>query len=606
MSDVNRVLVVLANSRLRALLHFSLECSFPFDVVSISSLEEASELLAQDSSFSLIISDFDLGADGNQDIFNTISKSNGKFILLGNINPEEFVNSAGESAAGVFPHLDMLLPLNDYLQEYFSQEMDEGADEYTGITLPVLSFFSELPGDIYIQLKSGRYLKIFLAGDQVNDSDTERFRDRGVKELFIDRQVARWILAKSYLEMDSIINEQDILIDHQELHAIKLEAALSSLEEEGVKLAEESAKKSAEKTKPVIQKGINASGSTFVTGDVVENEASEFVTGDGREVEESEFVTGDGREVEESTFVTGDGQEIEESEFVTGDGQEIYESSLLTGKIGQQQASSEVKPNENNQPEGPDEGVAAKSPFVDIDHLKSVVETHLTSIPGLEDLPTAIAVVTAKEKGVDRRTKLLKHLHKKRPLGKVLRLIKVRRTDEDFFRDRTKLVQTISCSLAHVLEWDSDASLEKLIYIAHHHDLLIVNNPRLARIQTAEEMEKLRDKFTEAEYELFMNHPKIMNEIIQVDLTAPPDVGNIILQHHELPNRGGFPQKLNSPRVVPFAVLLSISINFAQYIIDNPKWNYDDYLRQATKIYNAGGSFAKVIRALKKIENTFR
>jgi hypothetical protein len=616
---MERVLVILENSRLRALLHFSLESSFSFDVVPVETISGAEQMLDQQSEgFSLVISDYLLGADENQLLFSKVAKlsNESKFLLLGDIEREQFETSDGRHADGIFPHLEMLVPLNDCLKEHFTQALPDTMEEYTSITLPVLSFFSELPGDIFIRFKSGRFLKLFLAGDQINESDLERYRHRGVTELFIDRKLAKWVLAKSHLEMESIISEKQISIDCQEIAALDLDTVIASLEKE---FQEELTQDSSRNE--IIQEALDNQGSTYVTGDTKEDEESEFVkgdlflegdseyvTGDTKEDEESAFVTGDGHEYEESEFVTGDGHEYEESEFVTGDGQEIQESQFVVGSISgdSNESSSSMELKAQDAALLKDDKKLLKTIFTDIEKMGEMVDDHLSGVVNSDELTNTIATATAKDAVPARRALLMKELKKKRPLGKILPRIKLGRTDETFFRDRTFLVRTISAALAQALEWDSEASLEKLLYISHKHDLLMVNNPRLARVQSKEEMEEREEEFSDEERQLFYDHPKIMSELIKADPVAPPDSESIILQHHELPNRAGFPQGLNSPRVVPFAVLLNVSIDFAQYIIDNPGWKFSNYLKRALSLYTSGGSFAKVVRALKKVEHTFR
>jgi len=98
-----------------------------------------------------------------------------------------------------------------------------------------------------------------------------------------------------------------------------------------------------------------------------------------------------------------------------------------------------------------------------------------------------------------------------------------------------------------------------------------------------------------------LKHPLLGSHIIERDLHAPIESAAIVLQHHELPKRVGFPNKLPAQKIMPFAAILEVSIDFSQYILENPKWLLEEYVPIA-KMKFTGGIFSKIVRALAKFQ----
>ena len=195
--------------------------------------------------------------------------------------------------------------------------------------------------------------------------------------------------------------------------------------------------------------------------------------------------------------------------------------------------------------------------------------------------------------------KTLKHMKKNRDIAKLLKKMNVSRDEDRYYQNRIKLCLNISSSLAKVLGWDSDASLEKLIYVIYLHDICLMKRTDLAKIFYKVELEVL--DLDLAEKELVLNHASIAANLAKNDHHAPPEADIIIAQHHELPDGNGFPDGINGTRVKPYAAILCITIHFAQYILDNPNWDLKNYVA-ANKNKFRGGTFTKVFNALTKLQ----
>lgn len=174
-----------------------------------------------------------------------------------------------------------------------------------------------------------------------------------------------------------------------------------------------------------------------------------------------------------------------------------------------------------------------------------------------------------------------------------------------YLKKRILLCSMISCALAKALGWATDASFHKLIYCSYLHDFPLLPYPKLHKIKDLEEFERISTNLSEREQEIFLNHPRLAADIVERDKNAPKEANVVILQHHELPNRAGFPAKLQTVRIIPFAALLAISIDFSQYMLEHSDWSKSNYLDLAWKKFK-GGIFRKIIRklAIVEIENT--
>jgi CheY-like chemotaxis protein len=145
-----RVLLVMDNVPLRALLQLSIEMTFTIEAQKSDNPQEALEILDKsDGELKLIISDFTFGSKENQllkDRLKELNKS-AEFILLSGQAKNFDVLREQIGIGSTYPYQDMLVSLNNELR-YFLPRNRFQQQEYVQISLPVISFFSELPGDI--------------------------------------------------------------------------------------------------------------------------------------------------------------------------------------------------------------------------------------------------------------------------------------------------------------------------------------------------------------------------------------------------------------------------------------------------------------------------
>lgn len=198
---------------------------------------------------------------------------------------------------------------------------------------------------------------------------------------------------------------------------------------------------------------------------------------------------------------------------------------------------------------------------------------------------------------IERSTEVKALISKNNNLKAFLANMVIDRSMEQFFNNRIKLISMISCGLAKEMSWGSEESFRKLILAAHLHDICLMSNPALAMIKTEENFIKMQHLFTNEDYKLFTKHPEMTAKMLEQDPSIPDEVISIILQHHELSDGGGFPNKSDHRRLKPYSCLFIISLDLATYIIGNRDWKMDDFIAKYKDNYR-GVTFKKILRQL--------
>lgn len=201
--------------------------------------------------------------------------------------------------------------------------------------------------------------------------------------------------------------------------------------------------------------------------------------------------------------------------------------------------------------------------------------------------------------------KSLEKVKKMPKLDKFLKKVQLNRTHEEFFNNRLNLIINVSCAIARTLDWGTEATLEKLIFTAYVHDCLLVDRPHLAKIKDMNEFEKIKNKLSEEDKKTFLDHPKMTEKMLTQRGDIAPDICSMVLQHHELPDKSGFPEKLNGQRIIPMASLFIVAIDLASYISEDDNWDMDTFLEKTKEKYT-GQNFRRVMGALEKVAKKLR
>lgn len=243
-------------------------------------------------------------------------------------------------------------------------------------------------------------------------------------------------------------------------------------------------------------------------------------------------------------------------------------------------------------------------PF-DHDELRNIADSvmngkplapRLDDIPYLKcDLPFPIAQLE------QRVNKVMEGVKKNTKLKEIFSQMKIDRSGDNYILTHIGMLINISTGICIQLEWNTDKTLEKFVYAAYLHDMALAERPDLARINTFNELEAKKETLSEYDYKLVLEHPNIADRSLEGMREIPPDVALIVKQHHELPKGTGFPAKIGFQKISPLSTVFIVASDLTEYILANPKWTMEAYLKLA-KSKLRGGHFSKVLTALDDIK----
>ncbi|MDO9184175.1 MAG: response regulator [Bacteriovorax sp.] len=131
--------------------------------------------------------------------------------------------------------------------------------------------------------------------------------------------------------------------------------------------------------------------------------------------------------------------------------------------------------------------------------------------------------------------------------------------------DHTRLVSYIIVSILHELTWNSESTLHKMCVAALLHDFSLPDS-LIDKVITDNKLNELTDD----EKKNYLSHPEESSHLAQHFDSIATGVEQFILEHHELPDGRGFPNKLNFNSIHP----LSASLHLADLTADL-LWEYD-------------------------------
>jgi hypothetical protein len=156
----------------------------------------------------------------------------------------------------------------------------------------------------------------------------------------------------------------------------------------------------------------------------------------------------------------------------------------------------------------------------------------------------------------------------------------------------------LSCKLAAMLGWHSEATFLKLSLASILHDLTLTSD-QLAKIRTPAQLNAavLADRDRAA----VLRHPIEAAQLVASFDEIPGEVGFIVEQHHEWQDGTGFPRGINHKDISAISALFIISLDIVTTMYDAPPENFQmaEFLaaREAEGCYTTG-AFGQVFRAL--------
>ncbi len=171
-------------------------------------------------------------------------------------------------------------------------------------------------------------------------------------------------------------------------------------------------------------------------------------------------------------------------------------------------------------------------------------------------------------------------------------LEKIKSDPEDYLGSHSMLLSLVSCALVRCMPWASETIYKKLSLASFLHDITLPNSAT-AQVVSLKEAE---GKFSKEEIELIRNHPLEGAALVRQITEIPPDVDNIIIQHHEHGDGTGFPNQINSQRISPLSAIFIIAHDFCfAYLTKKQNISLGAFLAINESKYNSG-SFKQVLK----------
>lgn len=458
------ILLVDSNEGVRNALNYMLRGDYNFNVVDIGAEGfDYSLKVLRTQKVDLVITEHSEKIDGLSLLNHLVDRSI-PFICTSAAHPE--IQKLKDIIK--LERSNCLTTLKQFVDDRFEVDPTVELDDFTAVPFKTLIAFPGIANHVFIQLKSGRRLKIYQQGDRILRADVDRYALKGVTELWLDKKAYLWVLKKLEENFAKIVEDEKFTFDEDDFDF------------------DDSSKKTSEH---------KAENVKVISLDELDRELAELGTG------------------------------------------------------------------------------YAESPFEKEQEFLKEVNGKVQSV--------------------------LKRISQSRNMAALFKSLKINREDGAYIKTRINLVVHLSTTVANELQWASPATYEKLIYVAHVHDIALFDRPHLARAQNKIDLDTIK-KVTPEDKAHFLSHVERAVTLIRADPWAPEGADKIVEQHHERPDRSGFPSQLSHQRIVPFAALLAISIDCAQYMIANPNWDLNVWLDDNDKKWS-GGSYSKVMGGLRKL-----
>ena len=169
----------------------------------------------------------------------------------------------------------------------------------------------------------------------------------------------------------------------------------------------------------------------------------------------------------------------------------------------------------------------------------------------------------------------------------------------DYLSEHSLLLSCIAGQICMATSWGNAQALEKLSMAAMFHDIALEKN-QWARLHTIEQMKEAG--LSTSEIEEVKAHPGLAAKLISEGEHIFADVDSIIMQHHELPDKSGYPRGLGALTIAPLSCIFIIASEFVEEVygksleqidIESIKAKFSDKFNK--------GNFKKPLEAFLKV-----
>lgn len=182
----------------------------------------------------------------------------------------------------------------------------------------------------------------------------------------------------------------------------------------------------------------------------------------------------------------------------------------------------------------------------------------------------------------------------------ILKLFKQKLKDPTSnFSSHVSMQALLCCGFCHQLGWTSESAQMKLGLAALMHDITVDENAYNDIFLWNQAATDDNDKTPEVIK--YRNHPSDAANLLLNLKDLPADVDQIILQHHETKDGGGFPRGLISSRISPMASLFIIVEDLINFLEESD--NYEEKIELFVKHREArysSGNFKKVFEVVRE------
>lgn len=185
-----------------------------------------------------------------------------------------------------------------------------------------------------------------------------------------------------------------------------------------------------------------------------------------------------------------------------------------------------------------------------------------------------------------------RELNERPDLSELVELILL---SENFLSDHTFFIVFLASYLAKDLGLSSAATTKKIVYAAFFHDLAIKDQDLIS-------FENHLGSVTgQKEHQQLSEHPLAIIEMLGPFADLKGDVGNIILEHHELPDGSGYPHGINAGAIHPLSCLFILCHKASElFLLDrlSPAQVAAQLRGEMGEFYNAG-NFKRALQVLR-------
>jgi HD-GYP domain-containing protein (c-di-GMP phosphodiesterase class II) len=190
-----------------------------------------------------------------------------------------------------------------------------------------------------------------------------------------------------------------------------------------------------------------------------------------------------------------------------------------------------------------------------------------------------------------------KDLSEKKAFKKFFESLEIQRSDHQYLKQHIYLLCEVLTGLGSKLGWITHKTVDKLIYVAYLHDLRLMDHPRVARIPSKKEFDRVKSQLTEAERKAFLEAPAYADEMARQDSESYQDVIKMLIQQKELPDGTGFPQGITAAGLAPLSCLFILSHYFVDYVMNHSDWTTEDFVK-TYKNQLKGQYFTKIFQVM--------